>query len=758
MRKLLPLIALLALVSLPCAATTVSRVTDDGHALEIPDVGDASVTIDGRLDEALWSRAARVELPYEGYPNDRGHARVRTECLLAFSDEALLVGFVAHDPEPERIRAHYTDRDAAFRNDVVGVTLDPFSDERHGVAFMANPFGVQMDAKVNGVGSLDAPYSLSGSSSEDFSWDAIWNSAGTITSEGYQVEMAIPWSALRFPRASGTQTWGFIAFRSWPRVNKHRFLSVRLDTTWPCYLCQAQQITGLGGMRPGRGIEITPTLTHTMSEQRDPFPRAPLETTQNTSQAGLFGRWGITPNLSLSVALNPDFSQVEADSAQLGINRRFTLFFSEKRPFFLEGANRFDSMLPVIYTRSVADPTWGIKLSGKEGRHSIGAFIARDNVTNFILPGPRSSSSASLARENDAAVMRYSYDIGTSSRLGVLFTSREGDGYENRVGGFDGFLRLSTSDEVSFQYLASRTLYPDALFDATGEELPRGRFSDQAYRVEYRHEDREWRWWGVWADRGPGFRGDAGFLTRVDERGWGAGVRRNIWAGEETWYNRIYVQADGSALDDYRGELIGDNLRVGARMDGAYQSTLSMWFIRSRDRYDGITFDQDLGQLFFNIRPTGDFTCSFNVQGGDAVDFSGNRSADVLSISPGFTLNVGRHFYMQVNHTREELEIEGDRLYRANVTQGRLVYHFGMRSLFRTIVQLTDIDRNLALYEDDVDAAERRLLSEFLFSYKVNPRTVLFLGYSNIGRSSDLVDLTTEYRTLFMKVGYAWVL
>jgi hypothetical protein len=756
----LPLL-LLALTT-PTPSTDLEVVPPGlDEALSVPGVDDSSITIDGALDDPGWKRAARMPIPFEAYPGRNVPAPVETECLIAYDRRHLYVAFVARDPTPRRIRAHYTDRDDAFRNDLVGFALDPFLEQRRGVAFMVNPLGVQMDAKIEGLGRVDTPFSLSGSPSEDFSWDAIWESAGRITDRGYQVEIAVPWSALRFPKDGGEQTWGFVAFRSYPRVNKRRLVSAPMDPELSCYLCQAQQITGLSGMTPGRGIEISPTITHTAADRRDPFPTEPLTQTRRDTEIGGFGRWGITPNLSLALAANPDFSQVEADAARVEINRRFTLFFPEKRPFFLEGADRFDTQLPLVYTRSIADPSWGIKLTGKEGPHTIATFVARDGLTNFLLPGSRGSSTASLNRKNDAFVGRYAHDVGQSSSIGVLVTARQADGYDNLTGGVDGIFRLSPTDEVRLQYLLSGTRYPDALFDQLGDDSaqhPRGRFTDDALRVSYNHDARNWEWWGGWEDRGPRFRADLGFLRRVDVKNGWAGIRRNFWSEESSWYNRIRLQLDAHTRDDHDGELVDDHVTFNVRMDGAYQSTVSLSVNRSRDQLEGTVFEQDSLRAFLNVRPTGDFTCSLNVRIGDAIDFANLRPADQLRISPGITWNLGRHLYVQLDHTRETLDVAGGRLFSADVSQGRFVYQFNVRTFLRAIVQRTEIDRDPSLYGEEVDARDDKLFSEYLFSYKVNPRTVLFLGYSNLERATDAVGMTTQGRRLFVKLGYAWVL
>jgi hypothetical protein len=755
----LPLL-LLALMTPSAAEDTEAAIPGLREPLPVPRHTGA-IDIDGKLDDPGWRGAARLPIPFEAYPGRNTPAPVKTECLLVYGPSHLYVAFIAQDPAPERIRAHYTDRDGAFRNDLVGFALDPFLEQRRGVAFMVNPLGVQMDATIDGVGNIDKPFSLSGAPGEDFSWDAIWDAAGRITQSGYQVEIAIPWSALRFPKDDGPQTWGFVAFRSYPRVNKRRLVSAPMDPEISCYLCQAQEITGLQGMTPGRGIELSPTITHVASDRRDPFPEAPLTQVRQDSEIGGFGRWGITPNISLALAVNPDFSQVEADAARVEVNRRFTLFFPEKRPFFLEGAARFETQLPLVYTRSIADPSWGIKLTGKEGPHTIATFLARDGVTSFLLPGSRGSSTALIERDNKAFVGRYAHDVGESSSVGVLVTSRQDGTYENHVGGVDGILRLSPADEIRVQYLRSRSRYPRDLFDELGDDaddLPRGRFYDEAYRIAYSHDARDWEWWGGWEDRGPGFRADLGFLRRVDVKDAWAGLRRNFWSDGPSWYNRIRLQLDAHTRDDHDGELVDDHVSFGVRMDGAYQSTVSLWLNRSRDQLADTVFDQESIRAFFNIRPTGDFTCSLNVRHGESIDFANVRPAERLSISPGITWNLGRHLYIQLDHTRETLDVAGGRLFSADVSQGRFVYQFGVRTFLRAILQRTEIDRDPTLYDDVIDARDDKLFSEYLFSYKVNPRTVLFLGYSDLSRATDGVDLTTEGRRLFVKLGYAWVL
>ncbi len=754
-------------VSLPLALLAAGSPSLATPApLEVPPA-DAPLVIDGRLDESAWQRAARIPLEYEVYPGENSPAPVKTECLVLRTPAALYVAFRASDPDPRAIRAHLSDRDRAARNDIVGIVLDPFQDGRRGFAFMTNPLGVQMDAVVSGVGTPGGYGSMSGAPSEDYSWDAIWDSAGRIGPDGFTVEFAIPWPALRFPDGAGVQTWSVIAFRSLPRTVRRRLMSVPQDLGQGCYLCEANQITGLAGMRPGLGLEVAPTLTYNRSEAREEFPSAPLEETESEGEFGVSTRWSVTPNLALNATFQPDFSQIEADAARLEVNRRFAIFFPEKRPFFLEGADLFKTLFNAVHTRSVVDPRWGLKLSGKEGRHAIGAFVTRDRATSVIVPSNESSRGTLLDVENTSAVARYRRDVGQASNIGLLATYRDAeDGTRNRVLGIDALLRLGPHDLVKVQIADSETEYGSALLslDEDGDgsadfaDQPDGRFDGHAAWFRYQHADGAWEWWLAGKERSPGLRMDNGFMPRVDTRAWGAGLRRQFFGPADAWYTRLRFTLDATVARRLDGQLTDENFGAHALYEGPMQSLLRLSLYKTKIFFEGRLFEQDRVGGFFNIRPSGDLTASIDFSIGDGIDFTGSRPARTLRLQPGVTWNIGRHFFVQFDHTYEQLEVGGEELFTANLSQARVVYHFNRRLLLRAILQHRLIERSPELYEDEVDSESRTLFSQYLVSYKVNPQTVLFLGYSDNRLGDQDLGLTTEGRTFFLKLGYAWVL
>lgn len=748
------LAALVVLVVVPGPALAASR----------PEFGAVpravgTLEIDGVLDEPAWQQALAIPLPYEVYPGDSTPPEVPTTALLLFDDDRFYVGFRAGDPAPDRIRAHYTDRDTAYRNDLVGVLLDPFDDQRHGYVFAANPYGVQMDSRAqqNGDGR---GFNIAGAPAEDSSWDELWEAAGRVGPDGFAVEIAIPFKSLRYPRGAGAQAWGILAFRQRPRTERVRTQSSPIDRDDNCWFCQLGRIVLPEAPRPGLAIELLPTLTALRSEARAD-PAHGFEVQESEVDVGLSARWGFTPNSSLNLALNPDFSQIEADAIQLDVNNRFALYYPEKRPLFLEGADLFATPIDAVYTRTIVDPSAVAKVTMREGRNSLGAFVARDERSEFVLPFPEGSTIAGFRGEHTAGVLRYRRDIGSGSSVGALATLRDGadpagSDYRNAVGGVDGVFRLSPTDVVTAQWLTTSTDYPDGFAAAFGQ--PQREFSGTGWTADYAHEARFWSWYAGAGARSPGFRADGGFIPRIDVRSAYAVGGRSFYAPAASWWTRLRLFAEWERVENTAGELLEDDWAVELNYSGPYQSTVELRPMWARESFRGTVYDQQGIQFFGNVRPTGDFTTSLRVFYGDGIDYANNRPGRQLVLEPGLTWNIGRHLYLQLDDEYERFGEEGGRLYWANQANARLIYQFDVRTFVRVVVQWTAIERNLSLYgaTDLPLARERRLLGQLLFAYKLNPQTVLFAGFDGRSLDSENTPRQLAGRSAFLKVGYDW--
>ncbi len=605
---------------------------------------------------------------------------------------------------------------------------------------------------------------MSGNREGDFSWDAIWDSAGRITSEGYTVEVAIPFSSLRFPRTGGEQTWGVLFERGWPRSVFHGLRSCHTDRNASGLLNQIDRVTGLQGISPGLNIELAPTFTAVRADSRPGWlTGGGLEAGEVSTDPGLTVKWGLTPNLILNGALNPDFSQVEADVAQLEVNTSFSLSYPERRPFFLEGADYFSTPLNVVFTRSVADPSMGIKVSGKEGRHAIGVFATRDRQTNLIFPGSQGNTSGSWRREVDAAVLRHRYDLGRSSTLGLVYTGRSADSYGNHVGGIDGFLRLSPASTLSFQYARSVTDYPDSI--ATAFAQPAGSFHGGAFFSSFDHRSRDWAANVNLRDIEGGFRADSGFMTRTDIRGLVATGSRQWWGSEDGWFTYAAATLGTMQLYDRVGRKLVTDYSLFLNWNGPLQSSLATRIGRETTRFGGKLFPHPVLTLAGGLRPGQAIGFGLEMIGGGTVDYANIRAADQFIITPNLGLNLGRHLRVDLSHTFQRLTVgEGTRLFTVNLSQLRLYYHFSRRMFVRAVVQYQSLDRNPPAYLSPVAPRSYDLFTQYLFSYTLNPQTVVYLGYSDTSLGGDFgepwgrVDMLRTDRTFFVKLGYALVL
>ena len=481
---------------------TLSPTLESAQRLEfeIPRITTIPI-IDGSIEEDEWQEAAAIQVNIEVDPGDNTEAEVTAQALIMEDGQTIYVAFRAQDPDPSQIRGFYEDRDSGWDGDYMGIILDTFNDERRAFEFLVNPFGVQMDAIYDDVNQR-----------EDESWNAIWDSVGQITESGYTVELAIPLKQLRFSETASVQVWGIDFYRHYPRDRSTSIHSQRIDWNISCYLCQISKLEGFQNLEQSRNLEVIPTITSSSSESRT--PEGGDWERENNSQGSLDLRWGISQDTYLNATINPDFSQVEADSLQLDVNNTFSLFFPERRTFFLDGADYFDTYENLVHTRNIASPEYGLKLTGKTNQNTYGLVAANDETTNFIIPRSLSSRVASIeGLESKVAIGRYRRDIFENSTLGALVTDRRGKNYSNTVLSLDSTLRPTDQDTISIQAMHSTSEYPNYI---QREHQQEAELNDNSYVIEYQHNDRQWDWRLGYYDWGDDFRADLGFVNRVD--------------------------------------------------------------------------------------------------------------------------------------------------------------------------------------------------------------------------------------------------
>jgi len=584
---------------------------------------------------------------------------------------------------------------------------------------------------------------------------------GKINSNGYIVEASIPFKSLRFPNSKGVQTWNYYIARKWPRSNDFEFRSTTWDRDNNCQLCQTAQLSGLQNIKPGNNIQITPTFTGNRRDEA-PVDGEPLRTGPFDTNFGLDFRWGITSNLTLNSTLNPDFSQVEADVAQFDVNNRFALRFPEKRPFFLEGADLFNTPEEAFFTRRIVEPYFGAKVTGKLGSNVVGIVAAKDRFNNLILPNEQGSNSISLDDDVTTVVGRFRRDVGKSSNIGILYTGREGNDYFNRVGGIDLFNRPIKGFSLRTQFLVSTTSYPEQV--AIENNQISDTFQGEAFSLEASYNTRNYEGEINYISRSSNFRADAGFIPQVGIRQYNAWFRRVLWADNSTWFTKWRFTAGGFKRENLDGRLNNQELWGSISYDGPGQ--LNIWAYHSlfrKEYYEGEIYDLPLNFWSgYGFAPTGNIRVNGSLVASDWIDFDNSRKARRHQANIELNIRLGRRFDLGLDHRIQRMSRNGIEIFTANISQVKTVYNFTNRLFLRSIVQFRHTRRNIAMYIDqETDHVSKSLFTQWLLSYKLNPQSVIFIGYSNNSAGftdSDLNknEIVLTDRTFFFKTGFAW--
>src|SRR5437762_480960 len=711
------------------------------------------IVVDGDLSDAGWQGATKVTTWYETNPGENTPPVVANVGYLAYDEKFLYAGFEFADPSPDAIRAPYGDRDhVPSTTDYGGIILDTQGEARRAILFLANPHGIQYDANTD-----DA-------TGEDSSPDYFWDSAARITRDGWVLEMRVPFSSLRYKKAD-PQQWNIMLYRNRPRDFRYQYFAMKIPKGSNCFICHSNPLTGLTGLPSAGHLVIAPYAT----ASRDAFPRgdvlgSPLENESVKADGGVDIKWTPGVTNAIDATVNPDFSQIESDVAQIGANERFALFFPEKRPFFLEGIELFSTPIQAVYTRTITSPRWGVRATGKIEHTAYTALVVEDRGGgSAILPGPNSSDLADQEFRSIVAIGRVRHELGQSfvSFLATDREIREADGGgHNRVFGPDFRWSLSDKDTITGQLLFSSTKTPrrpELADEWTGQTL-----SSHAGQIWWQHSTRTFDFYTQYNDYGDGFRADDGFVPQV-------GFRETY--GETGWTFRpngpirrlrTYLIADYQAQRD--GGLIFRQISPGIGMDALASS-----FIRIRMGFDKVragahTFDRT--QLIYHA--DGSPSRVFNQVGidgflGKQVDFDNARPATGGSITAFATVRPTDHLELRFDGGRRYLDVDTEdgrsgRLFTALVARLRTQYTFNARAFLRVIGQYVETKRDPSLYTFAVARRDGDFTGSVLVAYKLNWQSVLFVGYGDDRTVSEEDRLEKSRRQFFLKLSYAFQL
>jgi hypothetical protein len=706
------------------------------------------VTIDGNVSEDAWHRAERVDRWYETNPGDNVDPKLKSVAYLAYDDKFFYAAFEFEDPNPSAIRAPLSDRDNVSGNatDYAGLILDTRNDGRTAVLLLVTPRGVQYDADTDDAAG------------EDQSPDYFWDSAARITDRGWTLEIRVPFSSLRY-RSADPQSWGILLYRNYPRDFRYQMFSARLPRGGNCFICRANTLIGLEKLPSGGHLVAAPYVSGSRQSNAAAGPGTPLTDVDARFRAGLDLKW--TPNADnvVDFTTNPDFSQIESDTAQISTNERFALFFSEKRPFFLEGVNLLRTPIQAVYTRTITSPRVGGRLTGKGHGVSYTTLFADDTGGgSVVLPGANGSDLANQEIGSLVFVGRARRDIGRSF-VSVLATDRElhdGQGH-NRVIGPD-FQWRGGQEVVTGQALwsSSRTpTRPDLSSEWTGQDL-----KGHAVDLSWNHNTTHFDAYAQGRDVSEGFRADTGFVPQVGVREASGGTG---WTFRPHGFvRRLRTFVNGNRQVDTQGDLLDGRVTPGMGMDIKWSGFAQFRMENARTRAgDALLTRRQFGYIvrFSPTRRIAQVSVDGNV--GQEIDFANAR------LGRGATVNL----YARVNPT-DHLELEGTRnervlhvddglgvdrrLFVSRVSRVRATYNLTSSFFTRVIAQQVTTSRDPSLYGRVVDPKSTDFSGSLLVAYKINWQSVLFVGYGDDRSLDDEVRLRPASRQFFIKLSYAF--
>ena len=649
-----------------------------------------TITVDGRLTDPGWSGAAVIDRFWETQPGDNVEPPVKTTAWVTYDDRFFYVGIDCRDPHPERIRAPYVDRDNVIgTDDNVAVFLDTRDDRRSAIEFRVNPRGIQGDANYNDANG-----------NEDFSPDYFYDTAAEITETGWTAEIRIPYSSLRYPKTD-PQNWGVLVWRNYPRENRYAIHSSPIPRNSNCWLCHERELSGITGLPGGGHLVVAPYAT--LTEEGRPREGAGSEIVNRPvrGNAGVDVKWTPNANTALDGTINPDFSQVESDVGQISVNSRFALFYPEKRPFFLESVDLFDTPIPVVYTRTITSPRWGARATGKLSSSSYTLLVTEDRGGgSVIIPGPTASTFAPQDFHSIAAVGRVRQDFG-GSFAGLVATDREveGTGY-NRVLGPDFQWRPSQTDLVAGQLLGSSTQTPDR--PDLAEEWDGRKFSSRAIYLMWLHTGPHWIFRSTYQDIGDGFRADVGFVPQVGFR------QGRQFAGyaffPKGFFNRVEPYAVVNYLVDGDRNLVQRQTFPGLQLAGRHNLNAEFdWNYKQKDRVQNTNLETTSFAYFLQIDPSRRIS-RLTFQGfiGEHPDFANVRVGRGGEFEADATLKPTDHLQLDFNSDRQWLDVDSGaqsgRLFTAQIERLKATYNFNARMFLRVIGQYLDVRTDPSLY------------------------------------------------------------
>jgi hypothetical protein len=692
---------------------------------------NAEIKIDGDLDDIGWGLAGRADNFVERFPGDMTEPEVETKAYITYDDENLYVAFVCYD-DPATIRATMTQRDQYYGDDQVGILVDTYGDASWAYQLFVNPYGIQKDQLWSTI------------IGEDRGYDLIWESAAKVTDSGYQVELAVPFASMRFPNKD-TQSWKVDFWRNRPRESYTQYSWAAYDRNEQCYPCQWGTVSGIENVQSGKGVELMPTVIANQSGALSDHgnPDSPFDNDDVTGEMSLGGKYAVNSNITIEAAYNPDFSQIEADAAQIDVNSTIALFYPERRPFFQEGSDIFRTLFNSFYTRTVNDPVFTAKMTGRMDGYTIGFLSARDENTPYSIPLVEGTITLN-AFNSTANVLRASRAFGEDSRVGLLLSDRRYDGGgSGSIAALDADIRLSRNYRFDGQWIASHTAEPedhsrtwffgedkpdnsaDALAQMMGGDTFDGgkhtvafdgeSYLGHAFISRLRRNSRSWNFNIDFNQVSPSYRTQIGYDPLMNYRNFSIFNAYHI-RPESGLFERITPRLYASGRWHFDG--VNQNEIINFNVDGQMrfaQINIGTSYGTHNETYGGVRYS-DLWDvnLNFNTRPSDRVGFGFHASLGRGIARFAQAKGDEKSFNFYFDLKPIDRLIIEPNFDYSRMDISGEKLYSGYITRTRVRFQASRRLSVRLVAQYNNFRDSW-----DIDP---------LLTYRLSSFSVFYIG------------------------------